>query len=156
MPKRGDVMGVLYTVIPLLPDHRDELEDWLRSLNMASPADAGRYPSLQELRSVLDHLEGYSIRYSTSRVLPGHWYADIVQADQRNGEWAFIVVNDYTGMETDAYKFGFERGAPRLMLLILQRVASLCGPLLVVPDTGALPIIVTPDLDLDQALHTWE
>ena len=149
-------MGVICVVIPVLGQHRDEIETWLSSLDVACPEGVGRYPSLQELRAVLDHLDGYTVSYSTDRALPGHWYADIVQADQEDGDWAYIVVNDYTGDETATAEFWFERGAPRVMLRILQQLASVCGPLMLVPDSGALPVVVTPDLDLGQSLLVWE
>lgn len=152
--KKGEIMGVTWTVIPLLPDKRDAIAAWLRSLDIACPAGAGRYPSLRELRAVLDHLEGYSISYSTDAL--GNWFADIVQADQADGDWAYLVVNDYNGNETTPQTFWFERGAPRVMLLILQRLARVCGPLMLVPDTGELPVVVTLDLDLVQALRVWD
>jgi hypothetical protein len=149
-------MGVMYVVIALLPEHRDEIEAWLRSLDIACPEGEGRYPSLQELRAVLDHLDGYAISYSTDPVFLGNWYADIVRADQRDGNWALIVANDYNGNETDTHEFYFERGAPRVMLPILQRLVTACGPLILLPDTGALPVVVTSELDLDQAVHELE
>lgn len=146
-------MGVLYVVIPLLPEQKDEMGVWLHSLGIACPEGEGRYPSIQELRSVLEHLEGYTIHYSTGS---GHWYADVAQTDQVNSDWASLVVNDYSGNDADSHAFYFERGAPPLMLLILQRLVSICGPQLLLPDTGALPLVVTPELDLHQALHVWD
>jgi hypothetical protein len=116
----------------------------------------GRYPILQELRAVLDHLDGYTVSYNTSA--RGNWDAKIVPADQGDDEWVFIEVNNYTGNETDAHDYDFsfaQRGDMRLILLILQRLARVCGPLMVLEDTGALPVVVTPDLDPDQALLRW-
>lgn len=148
--KRGKTMGVLHVVLPLLPEEKDELEVWLHSLGLACPEGEGRYPSIEELRAVLEHLEGYTIHYSTGS---SHWSAEVAQADQLNGDWAYLVVKDYSGNDTDSHSFCFERGAPPLMLLIVQRLASICGPQILLPDTGDLPVVVTPELDLHQALH---
>jgi len=149
-------MSVMYVVIPLLPGRRADIESWMCSLDIACPEGNGRYPTLQELREVLDHLDGYTISYSMSRVFPAHWYADIVRADHKNGDWAFIVVNNYNGDETDTHEFYFERGAPRVMLPILQQLVPRCGPLILLPDTGAPPVVVTSQLDIDQATHELE
>lgn len=145
-------MGVIYTVIPL-PDEKDEIVAWLHSLGVSCPVGEGRYPSIQELRSVLDHLDGYTIRYSTGQ---GHWYADVSQTGRVTSDWAFLVVSDYSGNDADSHEFWFERGSPLVMMLILQQLARACGPLILLPDTGDLPLVVTPELDLDQALHAWD
>ena len=146
-------MGVIYIVLPLLPDEKDAIVAWLRSLSIACPGEEGRFPSIEEIRSVLDHLNGYTTHYSTGS---GHWYAEIAQTDRGNGDWAFLVVDNYSGTDADSHAFYFERGSPRLMVLLLRQLASACGPLILLPDTGNLPVIVTPELDLDLALRTWE
>jgi hypothetical protein len=146
-------MGVLSVVIPLLPEEKDEIRVWLHSLGMACPEGEGRYPSIAELRSVLERLEGYTIHYTVGA---SHWSADVAQRDQVNDDWAALVVKDYSGNDADSHAFCFERGAPPLMLLIVHRLASICGPQLLLPDTGAPPFIVTPELDLYQALREWD
>jgi hypothetical protein len=149
---KGATMGVIYIVLPLSHEE-DEIISWLHSLRLTCPPDEGRYPTIEELRFVLDHLDGYSIHYSTGA---GHWYADVSPTDQVTSDWACIVVDNYHDNDTDSHDFYFERGSPRVMLLILQRLTRMCGPLILLADTGDLPMVVTADLDLDQALHAWD
>jgi hypothetical protein len=147
-------MSVIYGVIPMLADRKDELAAWLRSLDVACPEGTGRYPSIQELRTVLDQLDGYTVRCSTGAL--GHWYAEVSPADRATSDGADIVVSNFSGNEADPHEFYFVHSSRRVILLIVQRLASLCGPLMVVPDTGDLPVVVTPDLDLEQALLAWK
>jgi hypothetical protein len=155
-------MGELYGVMPLndptdFPDSQG-ITAWLRSLGIACPTAAGRFPTLQELRTVLDHLVGFTVRYSTG---PGHWSADIVEAGREgcDGEstydWAHIVVATFHGDETQPQSFYFDPGAPRLMLVIVRQLAAVCGPQLLLPTESELPVVVTADLDLQATLAAW-
>jgi hypothetical protein len=155
-------MGELYVVMPL-SDPTDFLDAqgitaWLRSLEIACPSACGRFPTLQELRAVLDHLEGFTIHYNTG---PGHWSADIVEEgrDGCDGEssydWAYIVADTFDGDETRPQSFYFDPGAPRLMLMILRYLAAVCGPQLQLPTESGLPVVVTADLDLQDTLAAW-
>jgi hypothetical protein len=151
--QKGEIMGVIWTVVPLLAERRDDYAAWLReSYDIACPAGVGRFPTLPELHAVLDHLEGYTSSWRTGK--RGYWYADTVEADTVDGESADMLFIDDN--ETATYGLGFQRGTPRLMLLILQRLARECGLLMLIPDTGELPVVVTADLDLDQTLLEWE
>jgi hypothetical protein len=151
--KKGEAMGVNYIVLALLPNEKDRIVAWLSELGIACPAGESRYPSIEELRSVLDHLEGYTICYNTKI---GDWYADISQTDLVAGDWTVLLVSNYKGNDPDPHEFSFRHGSPLLMLRILQRLARTCGPLILFPDTGDLPLVVTPELDLTQALHAWD
>jgi hypothetical protein len=151
--RKGAIMGVLSIVFPL-SHQQEELVSWLHSLHLACPPGEGRYPTLEELRLVLDHLDGYTTRYSAGL---SHWYAEVFPTDQvTSSDSASIVVNDYHNNDADPHEFCFERGSPHVMLLILQRLARLCGPLILLADTGALPVVVTADLNLDQTLQEWD
>jgi len=157
-------MGELHVVMPLndLGDFSDaqRVSSWLRSLGIACPTAQGRYPTLQELRAVLDHLDGFTVRYSTG---PEHWSADIVE-EGRGGcagdgestyDWAYLVVGNFHNDETRPQSVYFDPGAPRLMLMILRRLAAVCGPQLLLPTGGELPVVVTADLDVESTLTTW-
>jgi hypothetical protein len=43
--KRGEAMGVIYAVIPVLPNEMNAVMAWLGSLGIADPEGEGRYPS---------------------------------------------------------------------------------------------------------------
>jgi hypothetical protein len=155
-------MGELYVVMPLNdPKNFSDAQGiiaWLRSLGIACPTATSRFPTLQELRAVLDHLEGFTVRYSTG---PGHWSADIVEEgwDGCDGEssydWAYIVAGTFRGDETRPQSFYFDPGAPRLMHMILRHLAAVCGPQLLLPTEDELPLVVTADLDVQDTLAAW-
>lgn len=149
-------MSMLYVVLPLLPDEKDDVVAWLGELGIACPGGESRYPTIVEICSVLDHLDGYTTHYSTDSTGRGNWYAEVSQTDQVKSDWAFLVVSNYSGNDADSHAFCFEHGSPLVMMLILQRLARTCGPLILLPDTGHFPLVVTSELDLDQALHEWE
>lgn len=141
-------MGVLYSVFRL--GEHEEMASWLRSFGIACPPGHSRYPTVDELRHVLDQLEGYATEYSIDRL--GHWYASVYGPHDAH---AFLVVPDYHGADDRPHAFHFEKGSKEVNLLILKQLAEICGPLVIVPDTGSDPIVVTPDLDIDQAIQVW-
>jgi len=114
-----------------------------------------RNPSPQELRTVLDDLPGYTTDYSVS---PHNWQASV---EATTGLRLFrsstlITVVDFRGDETMPHLFYFDGGDPKLNALIVERLSRLCGPLFVFPDTGARPLLVTPGIDLMDALKVWQ
>ena len=148
-------MSVLYTVIPVpSPEEHEEVVSWLRSLGITYPRGEGRDPTLQELRFVLDHLEGYAVEYRTGS---HSWDADIIESRPAptDRDWAYLSVAAYSGDEAEPHSFYFNPGSPRVMIDVLRRLAGFCGPQLLIPDTGGPPLVVTPDLDTEAALTAW-
>lgn len=151
-------MGVAYNVISAsVVDRYSFAVVQLRAHHMSPPSRGGpgRPPSPQDLRAVLDDLPGYRTEYD---VTPGNWQAEVAAT---TGLWLFrsstlVSVVDYQGDERMPHLFYFEKGDPKLNLLIVEGLSRLCGPLYVFPDTGARPLLVTPGLNPTDATKVWE
>jgi hypothetical protein len=151
-------VGATYYVVSVsMADQYPWAADSLRRYNMGppSPSEVGRNPTPRELRTVLDELSGYTVDYLVG---PGNWQADV---DAKTGLRPFrsttlVSVIDFQGEETTPHLFCFEKGDLTLNILIVERLSRLCGPLFVVPDTGARPLLVTPGIDPKDAVKVWE
>jgi hypothetical protein len=151
-------VGVAYNVISAGAVHQYPFAvECLRYYDMTppSPSKPSRNPSPQELRAVLDELSGYTTDYLVS---PGNWQASVDAITGlpffRSGTVVSVV--DFQGDETMPHIFYFEKGDPKLNILIVERLSRLCGPLFVFPDTGARPLLVTPVIDPVEAVKVWE
>jgi hypothetical protein len=115
---------------------------------------AGRNLKPSEVRAVLDILSDYSISYSVSE---DNWQAEIhaAQGIRFLRPNALLNAVDYAGDEATACLFCLEKGDPRLNLLIAERLSRICGPLFLIPDTGAHPLLVTPGSDPAQLMRNW-
>ena len=129
-------MGVSHTVLTLLDD--PAFEPWLRQhgIVLPQPWPAHRYPSPAEIRAVLDPLPGYVVEYSVG---PGRWDARIATADrQRTAIW----VRNFSGDAMAPHEFFFHKGSEALNMQILEQLAPICGPLVLVSDAAGLPMVV--------------
>lgn len=64
-------------------------------------------------------------------------------------------VADYAG-EDAACSLGFEEGWPDLIAAIVLEVSRRVGPLVLIPDTGDSPLVLSEDIELGAALRAWE
>ena len=145
-------MGIRYTILPVA-SHPD-LVSWLKKYKIDIPPlpENNRYPSLQEIKGVLDNLEGYQVTYEIDRQ---HWRAHVVSNQSPQRKWAKLHVTDVPENEQSPQDFWFEQGDPGVNLLILQRLSHTCGPLIMSADANAVPILVTADSDISQVLADW-
>ena len=116
---------------------------------------AGRNPKPEEVRKVLDHLAGYSVDYFVSE---DNWQADIrsrkgIPLFRKN---SLLNVIDFNGDESYPHLVCFESGDISLNLLIAERLSRISGPLYMVADTGAQPLIVTPGSDPAALKQHWD
>lgn len=154
-------MGVWYTVMPL--DTQGELAEWLAQLAIKLPASnpIGRYPTPKELRRVLDSLENYTIKYHIS---PEHFYAHVYETagiqpgppPLIEGPSTMLIIPDFHGDEDNCYQFYFEKGWPELIVVVLERLARITGPLVLIPDVDPKPLIISAGADPEKLLRTWE
>ena len=136
-------MGNPYQV--LLPTD-EALEDIAKlGYRIEAVHQASRYPSPNELRTVLDALENCTVHYSVST---NSWVADVAVIDEITPSDSHVMVVGYRGDENAPHKFFFEKGATDLNLHILYRITKICGPLVLVPQIGR-PLLVTPDAPED-------
>ncbi len=133
-------MGVLYVIIPL--DERTA--DWLRGANLSVPTcdRPSRNPTPAEVRRVCDGLPGIVVGYN---VRPGKvWQATLSGAtDPEHEPWTSINIDPFTGDESEPHPIGFSKGWPVLIHRVANALATVCGPLVVYPDTGDPPAILT-------------
>lgn len=129
-------MGVSHTVLTLLDD--PAFEPWLHEHGVVLPRpwSAHRYPSPAEIRAVLDQQPGYMVEYSVG---PGLWDAYIkVEAGHKTAIW----VRNFSADETAPHEFFFHKGSEVLNIQILEQLALVCGPLVLVSDAEGLPMVV--------------
>lgn len=118
-------MGVIYSVFPL--ESHGELADWLREIHVSIPdcAKPGRWPTLDEIRSVLTSLTGYSIESSDEL----DWFI-YESAEAREGFYGGhstnLICRPIDDSE-DSYDFYFSKGSPLLALTVLERLAKVTG-----------------------------
>jgi len=147
-------MGVLYTVLPL----DDELATYLRDEGAHVPPrpKTTRNPTLLEVRDVCDRLAGFRTEYFVSPDAK-HWQASIEgAADPEQEPWTLLNVSDFTGRENEPQKIWFEKGWESLILRVLHRLAGPCGPLVLIPDTGEPPMVVSADTPFDELEARWK
>lgn len=142
-------MGVLYHVEPL----DEEMAGLLHAMGEKLPdADLpSRNPTPQEVRAVCDALRGYTVEYNITP--KARWQAII---EGKGGEDGTILnIEKFNAAEDQPLPIWFEKGDPALILEIVKQLAKICGPLVVIPDTGDVPITVTANASVKKLLREW-
>jgi hypothetical protein len=71
------------------------------------------------------------------------WQASIVAKEGGDtGEWTLLNINEYTGDEKEQ-ELWFEKGWESLIARILRQLAVHSGPLVLIPDTGGEPTVIS-------------
>ena len=121
-------MGVLYTAIPV----DDNIREWFADLNLLAPALDGRAPTPNELKSILDAIEDQSISYNIHDRI---WQAQIDDlVSPETGPWTQLNVINFETHDSPC-EFYFSKGCPKLVVKVTHRIAEVCGPIAIVPDT---------------------
>ncbi len=143
-------MGVTFVVVPLSPT----LHEYLDAEGAPYPSEAGRRPTLLEVRAAIARLPEVMASFD---VPPpgGTWFATLEAApSQPSGVWAVITAHPFGG-EASEYDIAFERGAPELIVAVLHALSTVTGPLVLVPDTGEAPLVVSPLHTVPELLASW-
>ncbi len=112
-------------------------------MNISWPDLPSRFPTGSEIKKVIGELMGYEIKINDNGV-GWIWQASIVhKCGGDNGPWAHLNISEYSGDE-EQQKLWFEKGSPELNEEILRRLGKMCGPLVLIPDTGEKPQVITP------------
>ena len=145
-------MGVLYIVAPL----SGEVVDWLEESGIGVPAGGkSRFPTLLEIRETLDSLEGFDIEYNDNGV-GSCWQAMISSAqDPGSGPWTLLNINR-RAEPSEPQDLSFEKGYPELIVDILARLSTRCGVLVLIPDTGEDPLLISAGDDPAELCRHWE
>ena len=146
-------MGVLYTVLPLSED----VSAWLDEIGVpyAYGPVPSRNPTVRELRDALSSMPEVRVQFDEP-VVGRAWGAllDVVSSAEA-GLWTQLNVLSYQG-DDQPHEFHFEKGWPQLILRALKCISAVTGPLVLIPDTGSDPLVVSADLDVEYSLSTWE
>jgi hypothetical protein len=146
-------MGVLYSVVPL----DESIAAYIREVGGIVPAfnARSREPTPHELRAVCSDLKDLKVTVYSP---PEHAWQIMIEGlrDPDNEPWTLINVRGFNGAEMAPHSIWFEKGWPSLILRIVGRLAAGCGPLVIVPDTGCVPIVVGAGGDVSALFATWE
>ena len=149
-PVEVPALGVTYVVVPLSPS----LHAYLDAQGAPYPSEAGRRPTLLDLRAAIAGLPEVTADFD---VPPpgGTWFATLEAApSQPSAVWTVITAHPFCG-ETSEYDLAFERGAPELIVSVLHVLSTVTGPLVLVPDTGATPLVISPHRTVPELLASW-
>jgi hypothetical protein len=140
----------------------DETADWLRENNvpLPCPLPKSRLPTLGELKSIVERLDGYTAKVGLSSVANS---VDIEVVDQRGDRagWSTTIWVKKVGDRTrspddgDVVQFSFDNGSPELAVLIVEKLAHICGPLVLMLEVDCRPLLVTEGIDPLQAVAKW-
>ena len=75
--------------------------------------------------------------------------------DAENGPWALLDILENTGDDEPCH-FSFEKGWPNLIIAFLIRLTGATGPLVLVPDSGEMPLVVEPTTRVEEAMRKWD
>lgn len=146
-------MGVLYSIVPL----DEQIADYLLTLDVELPSHEipARNPTPRELRLVCNDLTDLKVTQHLSPEDAGQITFEGLK-DPENEPWTLLNVTDFNGDESLPHAIWFEKGWPSLILRIVCKLAAYCGPLVIVPDTGCKPIVVSESDDVAILFATWE
>ena len=130
----------LYSVVTLAECMQDPATlAWLvqSAVPLPEATPPGRYPAPEEIRAVIDALPGTRAEYHLSRTT---WQVTVTS--RKDVAWASLAVQDYCGDPTQAHRVYIEGGWEEIIGLVCGRLARFCGPLVLLPDSGAPPQII--------------
>ena len=146
-------MSVLYGLTTL--DHHSEMvdEEWLEAIGFRLPANPrpSRYPTEDELRVVLDSLDGYRVSYHIDEY---EFFADITSTNDPDCP-DYIGVRLSRPLRDEHPTLVFENGSDRTVLMIAEKLTHTCGPMILDNGYNGAPVLVTPGIDMDVALKDW-
>lgn len=134
------VNTALYQAVTLAECMQDPASlAWLIQSNCPLPERLphGRYPTPMEIQSVLDSLPGIRVTYRITSVV---WQSTI--QSRKDVAWAILRVQGYDGDPDQPLPFSFEAGWDELILQVTARLVPLCGPFVLLHDSGAAPWVI--------------
>ena len=136
----GMMTQILYSVVTLAECMQDPATlDWLTAAEVPLPDEIppGRYPAPAEIRRVVDNIPGIRTDY---RVSSSVW--EVTVTSRKDVSWAILAVQDYCGDEEAQCRFYFAGGWDEIILIVAGKLAKVCGPLVLLHDSGAVPQVV--------------
>jgi hypothetical protein len=146
-------MGIIYHIEPL----DDEMAALLEEMGAAAPeaGAASRNPTPAEVRRACAALKGFETTFNVKA--KSRWQAVIRGTGRgKDDQGTILNVEKFRGSEDRPHAIWFEKGSPALILEIVKRLSTDCGPLVVLPDTGDTPIAVSPKASIKKLLKEWD
>ena len=131
---------VLYDVVTLYDCMQDPATmAWLVHLDLPLPntVPPGRNPAPLEIARVLDNMKNIRVSY---RVSNNAWEAAILS--RSDVSWASLAIKNFSGNLEETHTFCFPAGWDEMILQVTSQLAKLCGPLVLLPDSGFKPQVV--------------
>ncbi len=139
-------MSVDWGVVPIVP----EIHTWLQEKGCNLPTNLeSRYPTLAETLAVLESLDDLPV---IKKNFSGNLW-ELTVGTFGSSRYAHILGS----VEEDGlFDFHFWGSCQEeTMVQILKRLASICGPLVIFEGMAATPMIVTQDVNVEEALEEW-
>jgi hypothetical protein len=130
----------LYEVVTLFecfqnPATRDWL--WQNDPSLPDEIPPGRYPAPGEVVDTIERLHEIRGIYLVSKNV---WQVSLIH--RKDVSWAVLAVRDYIGNPEVPHGFDFIAGWDEMIELVASRLARVCGPLVLLPDSGAVPKVL--------------
>ena len=130
-------MGVLWTTYPL----NDEMTEWLDSLEVSYPKTPSRFPTGREVKDAVSELNGIKASIRDNGV-GGSWQVWLESETKPEEFWTLLNITNYSG-DNEQQEIWFEKGHEHLIKQVLAVICAKCGPLVLIPDTGGDPEVVS-------------
>ncbi|MBW4619144.1 MAG: hypothetical protein KME17_07265 [Cyanosarcina radialis HA8281-LM2] len=131
-------MGVIWTVFLL----DEQMKDWLDEIGVGYPNAFSKFPTGREVKEVLPALSDFDVEVDDNGV-GASWQASIVsKSGGDSGEWTVLNITEYSG-DDKQQKIWFAKGSRNLIALILKELSNQVGPLVLIPDTGDNPLVIS-------------
>jgi hypothetical protein len=144
-------MGILFEAISV-PEYIERVgREWVNTIGLALPMviPSSRNPTANDVRGVLNTLEGYEIKYHVDE---WSWMADITGSEY---EYMNLYLFDFDGDEDQPKRISAKTSSDILFLEIVERLSLVCGPLVAYNDIDNAPFLITPNIDLYTARQHW-
>lgn len=137
----NDAQRIFWVVWPLDNDMRD----WLSTCGVVYPQMSSSLPTGLAIQAVLQELNDYDVHIQCHG-LNQPWHAEIrMKNDTVGAPRALLGITTYSGND-HPQELHFVHADEQIVVDILSRLSQWCGPLVAIPDTGAVPLVVqSPD-----------
>jgi hypothetical protein len=154
-------MSVLYSIVPFVEEYYSEFVEYLADFGIEIPTGTkSRYPTPLEIRQALDEMPEYTKRYSISHM---SWDVDIYETafyDQElrrsRGKYASINSVGPAPDETIPLHIYFHGGTDEVNLEIVMRLTKFTGPLVLMAESDAIPVLVTHGDNVSDLMQQWQ
>jgi hypothetical protein len=130
----------LYDVVTLHECMQDPATlDWLEHANAPLPGTIppGRYPTPAEISEVMHEIPGMQAEIVAFKAV---WQVTV--SSLADVSWAILAIDHYSGDPETPHQFSFIAGWDDVILLMTLHLVKVCGPLVLLHDSGAPPQVV--------------